>query len=720
MSPETRDLSFIDLWLVIRKRRMLLLGLSLGLAGLAVAAGLIRGKRYTATGEVQIQPGSASDLKQSISAALASGSSSLDVIMESDIRVIDSNDLLTAVAKKLTLTDKPEFLGGGSGELSFLGPRSSPLLHKSLDDPQVRARVLRNLRGHLTVTRVPRTQMITISYTSPSPQLSADLVNALENEFIENNFSTHYNSTQQVSHWLTEQMDDLRSVVQNSQNKMVDLQRKLGVMALDPDHSLVVQEIGNLEKNASDAAEQRVLAEARYRILRSLPPDQIQESPPGTQSAIGNEGMLASLRSQRASVDADLAHLQPVYGPNYPTVKQLREQRDALNKSITEQEQRVIAEANDALGLAETARNKAQAMLDDKMHNLYGQRDDLVQYMLLSQEYDSNRRMYESIVARLREAAVDAGLDAADINIVDLAPIPLLPSTMSPLELGLIGILFGTFGGLGLALFLEKVDTRLRDAHEIQEILGLPSLAMIPQSHWKTKGTEPEWVVGPELLRDPRSPFSESFRALRTAMRLSTTSRESKVIAVTSCQPAEGKSTVSVNMAAVLAQGGKKVALVDTDMRRPSVYKRLRLEGGKGLSEVLTGYFTLDEVTQTHETLTTLDVIPSGTVPPLPADLLASDQMTEVVRQLRERYDYVIFDTPPVLSVTDPAIVAALADGMVLVIRQGYCTRRMLMRAAEILGELNVKVYGFVFNGVDASLPEYYGYLGYYTYEYEK
>ena len=139
------------------------------------------------------------------------------------------------------------------------------------------------------------------------------------------------------------------------------------------------------------------------------------------------------------------------------------------------------------------------------------------------------------------------------------------------------------FGGLTLALFLEKMDTRLRDAHEIQEILGLPSLAMIPQSHWKTKGSDLEWVVGPELLRDPRSPFSESFRALRTSMRLSTTSRESKVIAVTSCQPAEGKSTVSVNMAAVLAQGGKKVALVDTDMRRPSVYKRLRLEGGQGI-----------------------------------------------------------------------------------------------------------------------------------------
>jgi succinoglycan biosynthesis transport protein ExoP len=716
--PEAKDFSLTDLWLVIRKRRVLLLSMALGCALLALAAGLYRGKRYTATGEVQIQPGSASDLKQSISSALLGGGGSLDIVMESDIRILDSDKLLLSVAKKQNLATNPEFYGQGSG--SFLRRRSAAPLDGNLDDPILRATVLKILRDHLAVTRVPRTQMITISYTSRSPKLSTDVVNQLENEFIENNFATHYQSTKRVSQWLTGQMDDLRAVVQNSQNRMVDLQRKLGVMALDPEHNLMVQEISNLEKNASDTSEARVLAEARYRILRSLPPDQIQESPPGTPGAIGNEGMLASLRSQRASVDADLARLQPVYGPNYPQVKQMRAQRDALNENISDQEKRVIAEANDSLSLAQAAESKAKGMLDDKIHTLYGQRDDLVQYMLLSQEYDSNRRMYESIVSRLREAAVDAGLDAADINIVDLAALPTGPSSMPPMKLGVIGLLMGGFAGLMAALFLEKMDTRLRDAHEIQEILGLPSLAMIPQSHWKSKGSDLEWVVGPELLRDPRSPFSESFRALRTSMRLSTTSRESKVIAVTSCQPAEGKSTVSVNMAAVLAQGGKKVALVDTDMRRPSVYKRLRLEGGKGLSEVLTGYFTLDEVTQTHETLTTLDVIPSGTVPPLPADLLGSDQMTEVVRQLRERYDYVIFDTPPMLSVTDPAIVAAQADGMVLVIRQGYCTRRMLARAAEILRELDVKVYGFVFNGVDASLPEYYGYLGYYTYEYGK
>ncbi len=696
--------------------------MALGLAALAVTAGLVRGKRYTATGEVQIQPGSASDLKQSISSVLNSGMSSLDIIIESDIRVLQSEKVLTEVAQTLRLQDNPDFLGGRKTltiRTSLFESRTVPLLHGDLSNPYVHDAVLKILLRHLTVSRVPRTQMITISYASSSPNLSSEIVNALENQFIEDNFTSHYNSTQQVSKWLTAQMDDLRSIVQSSQNRMVDLQRKLGVLALDPTHSLMVQEIADLQKGVSDATEQRVLAEARYRILKSLPSDQIQGSP----TSIGTDGtqpLLSTLRAQRASAYADLARLQPVYGPNYPQVKQLTAQVNALTKEIGEQEARVVEEARDAYGLSQTAEDQAKGMFNDKVQELFGQRDDLVQYMLLSQEYDSNRHMYESIVARLREAAVDAGLDAADISVVDLASLPVEPSSLSPAELGLIGLLFGAFGGLTLAMFIEKMDTRLRDAHEIQEILGLPSLAMIPQSHWKSKAGDLEWVVGPELLRDPRSPFSESFRALRTSMRLSTTSRESKVIAVTSCQPAEGKSTVAMNMAAVLAQSGKKVALVDTDMRRPSVYKRLRLEGGKGLSEVLTGYYPLDEVIQTHETLSTLDIIPSGTVPPLPADLLASDQMTEVVRQLRARYDYVIFDTPPVLSVTDPAIVAAQADGMVLVIRQGYCTRRMLARAADILSELNVKVYGFVFNGVDASLPEYYGYLGYYTYDYGK
>ncbi|MGA8530239.1 MAG: GumC family protein, partial [Acidobacteriaceae bacterium] len=378
-TPETKDISLHDLWLVVRKRRIMLIALALGMSALAVTWVLMRGKSYTATGEVQIQPGSGSEFKQSLSSVLGAGGGSLDVTIESDIRILQSESLLTKVAETLKLQDNPTFLNGPQGLISVVfPPKPNPLLHGDLNDPYVQTAIVGNLRGHLTVSRVPRTQMMTISYTSSSPALATKIVNALENQFIENNFTTHYNSTQQVAKWLNGQMDDLRSIVQNSQDKMVDLQRKLGVLALDPEHSLMVQEISNLQKGVSDATEQRVLAEARYRILQSVPSDQIQDS---STALVGESpSLLSGLRAQRASVYADLARLQPVYGPNYPQVKQLKAQADALTKEIGNQEARVLVESKNSYNLAQAAENQAKGMMNDKIQELFGQRNDLVQY----------------------------------------------------------------------------------------------------------------------------------------------------------------------------------------------------------------------------------------------------------------------------------------------------------------------------------------------------
>ncbi len=718
LGPAKEDLVLTDLWLIVRKRRILLASMAIGLALLAWAYGYFRGDMFTATGEIQIQPGSAADLKQSISSVL-SGGSQLDVIIESDSRILTSEKLLTTVARTLKLQDNACFMGNKAAcRMGSLKAEPATTVHGNLDDPEERSAIVGNLRGHLTIARVPRTQMITISYVSPNRQLSADIVNALESEFIKNNFVAHYSSTQEVTNWLTGQIDDLRAIVQDSQDKMVDLQKKLGISALDPSHSMIVQEISNLEKGASDATEERVLEEARYRILQSLPPERIQDGPTPV-SMDGAGGLLDNLRSQRATTAAELARQQPLYGPNYPTVKQLNGQIKALDREIAQEEQAVVNKARDAYGIAHNAEDQAKGVLNNRVRELYGQRDDIVKYELLTEEYESNRHMYESILARLREAAVDSGLDSADISVVDLASVPTGASSMSPMTMAELGFVFGLFAGLALALLLERMDTRMRDSKQIQELLGVPAIAIVPQTNWKNKSSEADAGSGPEILWDARSSFAESMRVFRTSIQLSSTSRESRVIAVTSCQPGEGKSTMSMNLAAALAQGGKKVALVDTDMRRPSVFWRLGLSDRKGLSEFLTGLEPLDGIIQTHKTLPSLDVIPSGICPPLPADLLASDQMKKFVEALRERYEYVIFDSPPALSVTDPLIVASLADGLVLVIRQGYCTKGMLARAGEIFRDVGVKVYGFVLNGVDASLPEYYGYLGYYSYDYK-
>jgi uncharacterized protein involved in exopolysaccharide biosynthesis len=306
------------MWVIIRKRRVLLASMAIGVGLLATAYGVHKGKVYTAKGEIQIQPGAGAEFKQSLASALGVGGGSLDVVIESDSRILTSDKMLTMVARTLKLQDDPRFVGGASSKKAgFSGGKAPQPAHGNLDDPYVRSAIVGNLRGHLTIARVPRTRMISISYSSASPQLSADIVNTLESEFIKNNFIAHYGSTQQVTTWLTGQIDDLRAVVQDSQDRMVDLQKKLGISALDPSHSMIVQEIANLEKGAADATELRVFDEARYHILQSLPPDRIHDS--ATPSGMsGSQGLLETLRSQRATVSAELARLQPVYTVERP------------------------------------------------------------------------------------------------------------------------------------------------------------------------------------------------------------------------------------------------------------------------------------------------------------------------------------------------------------------------------------------------------------------
>jgi len=710
------EFSLTELWLVLRKRRFLILSVVVFAVLISVGLNLKRGKEYTATGEIKVQPDAQSSLKQSMSAGLGFGNN-IDLVIESDIRILESETLLLRVAKKTRLIDNPEFFGG-----MHLGSKSLTMLHGNLDDPQVRSAVLLNMRRHLTIARIPRTQMVSISYRSASPALSTSIVNTLTAEFIENNFITHYASTQHVSEWLSSQIEDLRNTVQKSQDRMVDLQKNLGISALDPTHSLVLEEIESLEKAQAEASSARVLAEAHYHILQSLPPDQILDMPSNgemTQSDV--RFLLNNLRQQRAVVNAELARLQPTYGPNYPQVKQLQAQQQSLDKEINKQELRIVAQARDAFSVAQLAENRAKGALDARVNQLYGQRDNLVQYALVSQEYEGNRKMYESILARLREAAVDAGLDSADVSLVDLASVPTRPSSTSLYSSVALGLFFGFVSSLLLAFVLERADTRMRDARQIQELLGVPSLAVVPQTDWRNRDGESgeKDRIGPEILWDSRSAFAEAVRVLRTSIQLSSTSRQSRVIALSSCQPGEGKSTLSTNLAAALAQGGKKTILIDTDMRRPSLLWRLKLTGMRGLSEFLTGNATAEEIIQTHRTLPNLDLVSSGSTPPLPADLLSSETMKNFVEFLRGKYEYVLFDTPPVLSVTDPLIVSSLADGLVLVTRQGVCTRPMLQRVFEVVSDVDLKLYGFVLNGVDASLPEYYGYLGYYSYDYK-
>jgi len=348
--------------------------------------------------------------------------------------------------------------------------------------------------------------------------------------------------------------------------------------------------------------------------------------------------------------------------------------------------------------------------------------ESAIEYSILKRDLDSNRTLYEGLLEKLKEAGVTAGLRSNNFRIIDAARVPTSPSEPNiPRNLA-FALVLGVISAVGLAFVLDNMDNTVRTPEQAQALSGLPSLGMIPlgsksASHGASGKrlalTAPKEVFETVTQVRPQSQMAESYRALRTSLLLSNLGAPPKVIMVTSARPQEGKTTTSINTAIVLAQKGVRVLLVDADLRRPSVHKALGMGPRSGLSNVLTGSATLQQTITTSPILPNLFIMPAGTPPPNPAELLASSNMRDLLTELREMYDHIVIDTPPTLSVTDAVVLSPRADATILVIRSGHTTKQALRRARDILMQVNAHVAGVLLNAVDLTSPDYYYYYEY-------
>ena len=359
--------------------------------------------------------------------------------------------------------------------------------------------------------------------------------------------------------------------------------------------------------------------------------------------------------------------------------------------------------------------------------------ESAIEYNMLKRDSETYRALYEGILEKLKEAGVSAGLKANNFRIVDPARLPTYPVEPNiPRNLG-FALLLGLATGVGMAFLKEGLDNTIRTTEQAQNISGLPSLGMIPLSSKSTQdgpnakrltiasSKEPVELV---TQARPQSQMAESYRALRTSLLLSNIGAPPKVIMVTSALPQEGKTTTSINVAVVLAQAlarkGGSVLLIDADLRRPSIHKHLGMgqqsastseERLRGLSDVLTGNTTPEQAiprTAILPTVTNLFVLPAGSQPPYPAELLASPKMREVLAELREVYDHIVVDTPPTLIATDAVVLSTRADAVVLVIRSEQTKKHDLRRARDLLAQVNANVVGVLLNAVDLTSSDYY------------
>src|SRR6266576_1844283 len=390
-----------------------------------------------------------------------------------------------------------------------------------------------------------------------------------------------------------------------------------------------------------------------------------------------------------------------------------------------------LSDINKQLTDAQSERMKKESLYQQKAetNQMAGR---LVEYNILKREAEANKTLYEGLMTKLKETAISQGLRSSNIRVVDPAMIPSTPARPAKGRDLALGFLVGLVGGIGLALLREYLDNTVKTPDDIETLARLPSLAVVPQftgsnGHAKRRGL----LHGPaanghemriELAAQhlPKSQMSESFRALRTSILLSLADHPPQVILVTSALPREGKTTAAANLAVTLAQLGDSTVIVDADLRKPGIGRLLDLGGGKyaGLSSYLAGVSSLDLVCVPHPTIPNLVAIPTGPIPPNPADLLSSDKLEDGISELRTKFKFIVIDSPPVMAATDAVILSVQADGVLLVVRSGETPKAAFMRTRDLLNSVKCRILGVVLNAVDSSAPDYYYSYHYYPYSY--
>ncbi|HEY7351143.1 MAG TPA: polysaccharide biosynthesis tyrosine autokinase [Terriglobales bacterium] len=704
---------------VLIKRKWVILGSLAIVFGGSLIATLRTTPIYDAVGSIAINK--PDPMLQSLRDSNYSGFDYYDPTdLDTEVRILRSDLLALQVVKQLNLDHMPEF--GGSGE-----PQSSSLqlTTDALQPDSARANsLLASFKSNLRVMLEPNTRIIDIHFRSPNKELAARVVNTVATTYIEQNFKTRFESTMQASDWLSRQLVDLQMKVETSQEKLVKYQKDHQILGIDDKQNITTAKLDELNKELTAAESERMQKESVYRLAESGDAESAAAVAAGAaqnKTSVSNSALLDKLQSQKADLQIQIAQLSTQFGPAYPKLAQLNNQIQEIDKQTQSEMKKVAGRLHGDYLAALQRENMLRAALDEQKQQQNKLNESAIEYSFLKRDFETNRTLYEGLLQKLKEAGVTAGLRSNNIRQVDIARTPGAPAEPNiPRNLG-FGFMLGITSGVGLAFLLEGVDNTVRTPEQAQAISGLPSLGMIPlgsKNNLEVKPRSLSVAASREVVElitqsRPQSQMSEAYRALRTSLLLSSVGAPPRAILITSALPQEGKTTTSINTATVLAQKGTRVLLIDADLRRPSIHKTLELGPRIGLSNVLTGGATLQDATLRSSILPNLYILPAGTPPPNPAELLASAQMSEILTVLRESYDHIVVDTPPTLSVTDAVVLSPSADAVILVIRCGQTTKLALRRSREILSQVNARVSGVLLNAVDLSSPDYYYYYEY-------
>ena len=708
-----RERSLGDYWRILLKRKWVVLVATVIVFIVAALLSMRMTPIYQAVTWIMVSPPTSSPLdSKNTTNASPIYYQDLQQYINTQVKILESGSMAERVVHRLNLDTRSGFAGDAR-------PQSSggiTVSESSAQDNVRQTQLIRKLQGNLKIQPVPDTSIVEIRYSDPNPSLAAEIANFAAATFVEQNMADRYTSTTQAAGWLSKQLADLEIKMESSQARLLKYQEEHNIVGTDDKQNLTTEKLDAISKELIAAQADRIQKESLYQTTTT--------SSPETLGSVLQDPMLGGLRLQQMQLQAQYAMLSTQFGLGYPRVLEVKNQLEQIDQSYQEQVQNTVKRIKNDYNAAVARERMLQTALNEQTDIAEKLSHNAIEYRVLRQEADSDRQLYDGLLQQLKEATLAAGLTSNNLRVVEHARVPERPVSPNIPRILEFALLIGLIGGAALALGLEALDTTIRTPEHAENISGLPILSVIPLQ------TAPDHLVGvaktnlfrkainpahvPPLIshEQPRSELAEAYRALRTSVLLSTASHPPRTILITSPVPQDGKTTTCLNIAIVLAQQGKRVLLLDADMRRPGIHLAFGLNDKLGLANILVGSARIDDVIQST-VQPNLFAITAGPVPPQPSELLGSPSMQDLMLKLRGEFDHIIIDSPPILSVTDAVLLSVQMDTVLLVIRSGRTTAPQIRRARNLLQRVNARVLGIVVNAADLGSPDYYYYHSY-------
>jgi exopolysaccharide transport family protein len=713
---------------ILRRRWKVVAAAPLALIVLALIYVMAVSTLYTATSTVLVDPRRANVVDTSQTVLSNFGTD--DATIESQTLLIQSVAILQRVVERLKLTADPEFIPtpGLLDPIKRLFSSRGPSDGASPEDA-AKARSVEILQKRMKVTRQGTTFLVDINVSSEEPRKAAVIANAIADSYFEEQVRAKYDATKIAASWLNSQIEGLKSRVAASEKAVEDF-RAANNLSVSQGVTVNDQQITDLNNKLIAARVQTAEARAKY--------DQVQQlaksgSDPGGINAAITSDMITKLRTQYADIAKNEADLSSKYGSRHPLVANVRAQLQDTQRLINEEIRRILDSTQHDYDVARSREASLQQSLDRLQGVSSSSGQALVRLHELQREAEANRTLYESYLARYKETSAQESLEMPDSRVVTRASIPIRPSSPKTMLILGLALMLGLGGGSVSAFLADYLDRRIKTLEQAESISGVPALAAVPligtrelvarakRGRDELGRYDPRTArllppsLQPPLMRyaidEPGTFFAEAIRAVRLALQRTMRIQPVKVVLVTSALDNEGKTTLAANLALSLATLGIKTLLIDGDLRNPQLTRALCPHADAGLLEVATGQTHLERAILLDRS-SGLSILPSPAVKNVDVitELMFSERIVDILDYLRQRYELIIIDSPPLVPLVDGRALAELADRIILALAWDQTPQEVVSHTINLLGPVYDRILGTVLTRVDLSRLRFYDY----------